>query len=71
MAVLFARDLQPPASASFFLFGPRGTGKSTWLAQTFPDAHTIDLLDLAVYAELLAHPDRLESILLPHRPSRT
>jgi predicted AAA+ superfamily ATPase len=26
------RFLQPPAG-SFFLFGPRGTGKSTWLAQ--------------------------------------
>jgi predicted AAA+ superfamily ATPase len=29
MAVL-DRFLQPPAD-SFFLFGPRGTGKSTWL----------------------------------------
>ncbi len=30
---------------SFFLFGPRGTGKSTWLRQTYKDAHFIDLLD--------------------------
>jgi predicted AAA+ superfamily ATPase len=24
---------------SFFIFGPRGTGKSTWLKKTFPDAY--------------------------------
>jgi uncharacterized protein len=29
----------------FFLFGPRGTGKSTWLRATFPGATWIDLLD--------------------------
>jgi predicted kinase len=42
MAVL-DRFLQPPAG-SFFLFGPRGTGKSTWLAQAFADALRLDLL---------------------------
>ena len=30
---------------SFFIFGPRGTGKSTWLKKTFPNAYFIDLLD--------------------------
>ena len=35
--------LQPPAQG-FFLYGPRGTGKSTWLAQMFPLALRIDLL---------------------------
>ena len=25
----------PPAGSSLFLFGPRGTGKSTWLAEHF------------------------------------
>ncbi|MFV9691573.1 MAG: hypothetical protein ACNY01_11495 [Desulfobacteria bacterium] len=29
---------------SFFPLGPRGSGKSTWLRATFPDAHVIDLL---------------------------
>ena len=42
MAVV-TRFLQPPAQG-FFLFGPRGTGKSTWLAQMFPLALRIDLL---------------------------
>lgn len=44
---------------SFFLFGPRGTGKSTWLRQTFPAALRIDLLDPGVERSLLARPESL------------
>ncbi|MCK4415128.1 MAG: ATP-binding protein [Candidatus Eisenbacteria sp.] len=43
-----------PAKGSFFLFGPRGTGKSTWLKTAFPRAHTINLLDEALYQSYLA-----------------
>jgi predicted AAA+ superfamily ATPase len=69
MAVEFPRDLTAPGRESFFLFGPRGTGKSTWLRHTFPKAVVLDLLDLGVYTELMAHPDRLEGLLAPQRPS--
>jgi predicted AAA+ superfamily ATPase len=48
---------------SFFLFGPRGTGKSTWLRQMFPDALYIDLLDQEVFRRYLAGPERLEGVL--------
>lgn len=65
MAVVFTRDLTAPETASFFLFGPRGTGKSTWLRQVFPGAHHLDLLDLRLYTELLAHPERLEAMVRP------
>jgi len=41
---------------SFFLLGPRGTGKSTWLRAAFPDAHVIDLLSEEIYQRLLANP---------------
>lgn len=41
---------------SFFLLGPRGSGKSTWLKATFPDAHLIDLLSEETYQRLLANP---------------
>jgi predicted AAA+ superfamily ATPase len=41
---------------SFFLLGPRGTGKSTWLRATFSDAHVIDLLSEETYQRLLANP---------------
>jgi predicted AAA+ superfamily ATPase len=51
----FLRVLTAPKQ-SFFLLGPRGSGKSTWLRSTFPDAHYIDLLSEETYQRLLAHP---------------
>ena len=57
MAVI-GRFLQPPAG-SFFLFGPRGTGKSTWLQQGFPEALRIDLLAPDVLRAYQARPERL------------
>lgn len=64
---MFARTLRPPAGQNFFLFGPRGTGKSTWVAQALPDAVRFDLLDLGTYAELLQHPDRLGPLIAASR----
>lgn len=55
---MFSR-LQTPPEASFFLFGPRGTGKSAWVRATFPDAPLFDLLHGGTYVELLAAPERL------------
>ncbi len=40
---MLPRDLELPTSA-FFLFGPRGTGKSTWVRNRLPDALVVDLL---------------------------
>ncbi len=40
-------------SASFFLLGIRGVGKSTWVRQVLPDAVLIDLLDEVMYHDLL------------------
>jgi predicted AAA+ superfamily ATPase len=37
-----------PRDKSILLLGPRGTGKSTLLRQSFPDALYLDQLDLAV-----------------------
>src|SRR4030043_1144679 len=47
---------------SFFLFGPRGTGKSTWLRHVLPDALFLDLLDSALFLELARTPGRLEAL---------
>jgi len=41
----YQRLFQAPAEESFFLFGPRGTGKTTWLKHTFTHALWIDFLD--------------------------
>jgi len=41
---------------SFFLFGPRGTGKTTLLRHTLSDATVIDLLEIKTYREYLKNP---------------
>src|SRR5947209_12861461 len=51
----YRRILTPPRG-SFFLYGVRGVGKSTWALQTFPDAHIIDLLDESRYQSFAANP---------------
>ena len=61
------RLLQRP-DRSFFLFGPRGTGKSTWLEQVLPDAFRLDLLDASLFLELSRDPHRLEA-LIGRRPA--
>ena len=44
---------------SFLLFGPRGTGKTTWLRSVLPDAVTVDLLMPDEYRRMSARPERL------------
>ncbi|MFC1763108.1 ATP-binding protein [Planctomycetota bacterium] len=50
-----SRIFQAPKQ-SFFLLGPRGSGKSTWLKTAFPEAHVVDLLSEETYQRLLAQP---------------
>jgi uncharacterized protein len=52
---------------SFFLFGPRGTGKSTWLRKRYADAVWIDLLDTALERNYSAKPERLKEFVNAHR----
>ncbi len=47
---------------SFFLFGPRGTGKSTWLKGSFPEALFVDLLDPETYRDYVGRPERLRAL---------
>jgi len=65
---MFKRLLQIDKAAlkSFFLFGPRGTGKTSWVTQFFPEALYIDLLKNRDYTFLQADPSRLEAIVLAH-----
>lgn len=53
--------LHPPAR-HFFLFGPRGTGKSTWLRRALPRAAWIDLLAPAEHRLYAARPERLREL---------
>ena len=50
-------------SGHFFLFGPRGTGKSTWLRGTFPRAIWVDLLAPAEQRRYAARPERLRELV--------
>jgi predicted AAA+ superfamily ATPase len=50
-------------AASFFLFGPRGTGKSTWSRMAFPGALSLDLLDPAAQRLYQARPERLRELI--------
>ena len=52
------RSLKVPEQ-SFFLFGPRGVGKTTWLKKVLPDAAFFDLLDSSLYIELSQNPVNL------------
>ena len=60
--VTIPRLLRRP-DRSFFLFGPRGAGKSTWLQQVLPDALRLDLLDASLFLELSRDPHRLEALI--------
>jgi predicted AAA+ superfamily ATPase len=53
---MYTRMLTPP-ERSFFLFGPRGTGKTTWLRQTFADALWFDLVRDAEILRLMRDPE--------------
>ena len=56
---MYSRIITPPKDKSFFLFGPRGTGKTTWVKTVFPNAIFIDLLESEIYNDLLPNPQRL------------
>ena len=51
--------LLPTPTRSVFLFGPRGTGKSTWIRDRFPDTVTYDLLDTGETLRLNKDPHAL------------
>jgi uncharacterized protein len=58
---MIARKLQLP-KASCFLFGPRGTGKSTWVSASAPKALRVDLLKDSTFRELSTSTERLEAM---------
>jgi len=56
------RFITPP-QGSFFLFGPRGTGKSLWVRTRFPQALHLDLLQPDLQRTLRANPERLRDLI--------
>jgi uncharacterized protein len=68
--VFFKRLLDLPAlleQKSYFLFGPRATGKTSLIRNQFPEeVPVLDLLENKLYLRLSSAPDELESIILGH-----
>jgi predicted AAA+ superfamily ATPase len=56
------RFFQAPKQ-SFFLFGPRGTGKSSWIKAQLPDALRLDLLEPESHRAYAAKPERLRDLV--------
>jgi predicted AAA+ superfamily ATPase len=55
--------LPPPGEETFFLWGPRQTGKTTLLRDTYPEAFWVDLLKAEEYRRYLERPEVLREEL--------
>jgi len=56
---------------SFFLLGPRGTGKSTLIRTSFPHALYLDLLLPDIFRSYSAKPERLRELVHAHKGVKT
>jgi hypothetical protein len=68
----YQNRLVPKIDQSYFLFGPRGSGKSTWLKHAYPNATYLDLLDPVLFRDLSSRPSDLRKssrMPLPNAPS--
>jgi predicted AAA+ superfamily ATPase len=65
------RFFQPPENQSYFLFGPRGTGKSRFLRNYYPKAQFLDLLDGATYFQYQNNPSRLNALVAAMNDNQT
>ena len=65
---MVARLANPLKTNSFFLFGARGTGKTTLLQETFSaeEAFFVNLLESEICAQLQSRPDSLEALIQKH-----
>jgi predicted AAA+ superfamily ATPase len=64
---MYKRLLDRPlkGNQSFFLFGPRGTGKTSWAKTKIPGGLYIDLLETSAFLDLSARPGRLDEMIPP------
>jgi len=61
---MYSRTFSPNSKSSYFLFGPRGTGKSSWLKTYYSKSNYIDLLDDEIYNDLTAQPKNLSQYIV-------
>lgn len=73
MKFMFTRGLDLPEAGreTFFLWGPRQTGKTTLLRQKYPDATWVDLLKADEYRRYVERPELLrEELIARPRPGQ-
>ncbi len=56
------RFFDPPLQ-SYYLFGPRGTGKSAWTQRYYKDSLRIDLLQPDILRRFRARPERIREVV--------
>lgn len=67
--MFIARSLRVPKQ-SFFLFGPRGSGKTTWLKEKFPEALFINLLEPDEFRFYQSKPERLRDVIAANKEKK-
>jgi predicted AAA+ superfamily ATPase len=67
LLAMFTRRLALP-NHSFFLFGPRGTGKTTWLKEVLPEALWFDMLRTQTLLALSRQPESFRQQVEGRRP---
>src|SRR5262245_61858144 len=67
---MFTRSLAlpGPGAETFFLWGPRQTGKTTLLRRAYPRAYWVDLLKSDEYRRYLERPESLREELATRPP---
>lgn len=53
-------NIDTDTPSSIFLFGPRGTGKTSWIKAHLKDILYFDLLNTSIFNDFLANPARIE-----------
>lgn len=56
-------QIDPNMNSSAFIFGPRGTGKTSWIKTHLNDILYFDLLNTELFNDLLANPGYLEQLI--------
>ena len=69
-AISRALQIKLPKAQSAFLWGPRKTGKTTFLRAAFPLGLSYDLLETDLFFELVKRPSLLRERLLAADPRR-
>jgi predicted AAA+ superfamily ATPase len=67
---MIGRFFRPPPG-SYFLFGPRGTGKSVWTQHAYPAALRLDFLEPEVFRAYSSYPERLRQLVEAQPQRRT